>query len=48
MYLDGVRVASLTEDLEQGGVRNKEETGEDETLLLQVPSQRLLTDLKLK
>lgn len=43
--LDGVRVAGLTQNLQQGGVRHEEESGEDQTLLLQVSSQRLLTDL---
>lgn len=45
--LDGVRVAGLTQNLQQGGVRHEEESGEDQTLLLQVSSQRLLTDLQL-
>ena len=46
-YLDGVRVWSLTQDLKEGGVRDKEESGEDETLLLQVTRQGLLADLQL-
>lgn len=34
--LDSVGVASLTQDLQQGGVRHKEESGEQQTLLLKV------------
>lgn len=34
--LDGVGVAGLTQDLQQGGVRHKEESGEQQTLLLKV------------
>lgn len=34
--LDGVGVTGLTQDLQQGGVRHKEESGEQQTLLLKV------------
>lgn len=34
--LDGVGVASLTQDLQQSGVRHKEESGEQQTLLFKV------------
>ena len=37
MSLDGMRITSLTKDLKKGGVRHKEETWEEETLLLKVP-----------
>lgn len=37
MSLDGVGVTGLTEDLQQCRVRDEEETGEQQTLLLQVP-----------
>ncbi len=42
-----MRVAGLSEDLEQRWIRDKEESGEDETFLLEVSRQRLLTDLQL-
>jgi len=35
--LDGVWVARLTQNLQQGGVRHEEETREQQTLLLKVP-----------
>lgn len=34
--LDGVGVASLTQDFQQSGVRHKEESGEQQTLLFKV------------
>ena len=47
IYLNGVWVTGLTEDLKQGGIRHEEEPREDETFLLQVPCQRFLADLQL-
>ena len=38
---------SLAKDLQQGWIRHKEEPWEDESLFLQVTSQRFLTDLQL-
>lgn len=46
-YLNGVRVTGLTQNLQQGRVRHEEESGEDETFLLQVAGQGLLTNLQL-
>lgn len=46
-HLDGVRIAGLAKNLKKSRVRHEEETGEDETLLLQVSSERLLADLQL-
>ena len=40
-------VAGLTQDLKQSRVGHEEESGEEETLFLQVASERLLTDLEL-
>ena len=38
--LDGVGVTGLTQDLQQGRVRHKEESREEESLLLQVPKEK--------
>ena len=46
-HLDGVRIAGLAKNLKKSRVRHEEETGEDETLLLQVSSEGLLADLQL-
>ena len=46
-YLNSVRVAGLAQDFQEAGVRNKEEPWEDQPLLLQVPSEGLLTELQL-
>ena len=40
MCLDGVGVTCLTQDLQQGRVRHKEEPWEQQPLLLQVPDQQ--------
>ena len=45
--LDCVGVRCLSQDLEQSWVGDEEESREDESLLLQVPSERLLAELKL-
>lgn len=45
--LDGVGVRGLSENLKESRVRHKEEAWEDESLLLQVPSEGLLTELQL-
>jgi hypothetical protein len=37
MLLNGVGVAGLTQDLQQGGVRHEEEARESQALLFQVP-----------
>ena len=42
-----MRVAGLSEDLQERRVRYEEETGEDEALLLQVAGEGLLADLQL-
>ena len=47
MGLDGVRVGRLTKDLQQRGIRDEKEAGEDEPLLLEVARQGLLADLEL-
>ena len=46
-HLDGVGITGLSQDLEQGWVRDEEESWEDQPLLLQVSSEGLLTELKL-
>ena len=46
-YLDSVGVAGLTQNLQQRRIRHKEESGEQQPLLLQVARQRLLADLQL-
>lgn len=46
-YLYRVRVRSLAEDLQQGGVGHEEKTREHQAFLLQVTRQRLLTELQL-
>jgi hypothetical protein len=38
VVLNGVGVAGLTQDLQQGGVRHEEEARESQTLLFQVPA----------
>ena len=47
MCLDGVRVRGLSQDFKEGGVRHKEEPWENESLLLQVASERLLAEFQL-
>ena len=42
-----MRVAGLTKDLEESCVRDKEKPWEDQSLLLQVPAEGLLTELQL-
>ena len=45
--LDGVRIGRLSENLEEGGVRDEEETRENQSLLLQVPREGFLAELEL-
>ena len=45
--LDGVRVRGLPQDLQEGGVRDKEESREDETFLFQVAREGLLAEFQL-
>jgi hypothetical protein len=45
--LDSVRIRSLPQNLQEGGVRDKEEPREDQPLLLEVASERFLTELQL-
>ena len=45
--LDGVRVGSLPKNFQQSWVGHEEETREDESLLLEVTSERLLTEFQL-
>ena len=45
--LDGVGVTGLTKDLQKSSVRDKEEPREDQSLLLQVPAEGLLTEFQL-
>ena len=47
MSLDGVRIRGLSQYLQKGGVRDKEEPWEDQPLFLEVASERLLTELQL-
>ena len=47
MSLDGVRVGCLSQDFQEGWIRNKEESWKDQSLLLEVASERFLTELKL-
>lgn len=42
-----MRVTGLSKDLKKSRVRHKEESGEHQTFLLQVASERLLADLQL-
>ena len=45
--LDGVRIGSLSQDFQEGRVRDKEEPWKDQSLLLEVASERFLTELQL-
>ena len=47
MGLDGMGIWSLSEDFKEGGVWDKEETGEDEPLFLKVAGEGLLAELQL-
>ena len=45
--LDSVGVRSLSQDLQEGRVRDKEEPWEDKSLFLEVAGERFLTELQL-
>ena len=47
MGLNGMGVRSLAKDLQEGRIRDKEETRKDESLLLKVASEGLLAELQL-
>jgi hypothetical protein len=42
-----MRIAGLTQDLEQSRIGHEEKSGEDQTFFLQIAGQRLLTDFEL-
>lgn len=45
--LDSVGIRCLSQNLEKSWIRHKEEAREHKSLLLQVPGERLLAELKL-